>query len=208
MHSTLKLPAPEVYIPKKKSSRNLHGEVILEEFVEYSSSHKAKSDAWKPPQTWKSPTGERAITRLQPPPRAIERTAAEQRSRTIGQSQPQAPLAMLQKNIQRMVAASPKIVLERLTEDWSESTTDASLLNELEFEKQLWMLAELQPPDKKMLPRAATEDRGVNSSVSVGRKIRSLYEDHGMLFYCISLYPLHSRQRDVVAETCLRPFQS
>ena len=70
-------------------------------------------------------------------------------------------------------------MLERLTEEWSEATTDASLLSELEFEKQLWMLAALHPPDKKMLSRAMTDDRKLSASPCSGRKILSLYEDHG-----------------------------
>jgi hypothetical protein len=80
-----------------------------------------------------------------------------------------------------MISASPKIVLERLTEEWSEAMTDASLFSELEFEKQLWMLAALQPPDKKMLSRTVINDQKVDPSQCGGRKILSLYEDHGKL---------------------------
>lgn len=180
-------PSPEVYIPKKNSSKNLRDEVIFESLAQLSVGHGTSSDAWKAPQTWNVPADDRTITRLPPPPKTTERM--ERRPSTIEQTVPQSALTLLQKNIRRMIAASPKIVLERLTEEWSEATTDASLFSELEFEKQLWMLAALQPPDKKMLSRAMTDDQNIDPSQSGGRKILSLYEDHGKLSrLCISVH--------------------
>ena len=156
----------------------MRDEAIIESLAQFTVSHGSSSDSWRPPQTWNIPSDKRTITKLPPPPKTAERV--ERRPSIIEQNVPQCALTLLQKNIRRMIAASPKIVLERLTEEWSETMTDASLFGELEFEKQLWMLAALQPPDKKMLSRTVLDDQKVDPSQFGGRKILSLYEDHGM----------------------------
>tara|TARA_B100001146_G_scaffold165381_1_gene146235 strand:+ start:211 stop:468 length:258 start_codon:yes stop_codon:yes gene_type:complete len=73
-----------------------------------------------------------------------------------------------------MEAASSKIVLERLKEQWVE-VADASVYRELELEKQLWMLTALRTLENK-----SHSDELVMSAPSRPRKVLSLYENHGM----------------------------
>lgn len=72
-----------------------------------------------------------------------------------------------------MQAASPKIVLERLKEEWVE-VADASVYRELELEKQLWMLTALRTLKKKN-----SLDDTIEGHISGPNKILSLYENHG-----------------------------
>lgn len=97
-----------------------------------------------------------------------------------------------------MEAASKKIMLERLREEWTE-IADASVYRELELEKQMWMLTALRSFDgHKSIDglRCRTpvfgEPRGLHRIVE-GRserrkrvfvtkqrgKVLSLYENHG-----------------------------
>lgn len=71
-----------------------------------------------------------------------------------------------------MESASPKIILERLKEEWLE-VADASVYRELELEKQLWMLTALRG-----LKKRGNED--MEGSMSSRLKLLSLYENHGM----------------------------
>jgi hypothetical protein len=75
-----------------------------------------------------------------------------------------------------MEAASPKIILERLKEEWVE-IADASVYRELELEKQLWMLSAMRGLKKKsgMTQETKVLPPGIT-------KILSLYENHGKLF--------------------------
>ena len=69
-----------------------------------------------------------------------------------------------------MEAASDKIVVERLKEEWVE-VADASVYRELELEKQLWMLSALGFTNK--LSASPGDDP------SVATKFLSLYENQG-----------------------------
>lgn len=73
-----------------------------------------------------------------------------------------------------MEAASPKIVLERLKEEWVH-VADASVYRELELEKQLWMLMAL-----RSLKRKNSLEEILRAQASEPTKILSLYENHGM----------------------------
>ena len=79
-----------------------------------------------------------------------------------------------------MDAASVKIVLERLKEEWNE-VADASVYRELELEKQLWMLTALQHLKKKSSVDLASTGHGLMEGVSdsASTKLLSLYENHG-----------------------------
>jgi hypothetical protein len=86
-------------------------------------------------------------------------------------------LSHLRRTIRCMNAASPKIILERLKEEWFESP-DASVYRELELEKQLWMLCALRGFQKKRFPPYH------DSLVALGKggspaKVLSLYENQG-----------------------------
>lgn len=89
-----------------------------------------------------------------------------------------------------MQAASTKILLERLTEEWVD-VADESIRRELEFEKQLWMRTALRACIKKSAPK--TDLKGQSSSLKSDLplpevvKILCLYEDHGMLHGLIRL---------------------
>jgi hypothetical protein len=110
---------------------------------------------------------------LEPPRKTKEkrRDASEKRQRL-----PPVEIQLLQRSIRRMEAASPKIVLERLKEEWVE-VADASVYRELELEKQLWMLSALRGLKKSsMIPDVKT-----NVPASGITKILSLYENHGKL---------------------------
>jgi len=72
-----------------------------------------------------------------------------------------------------MDAASPRIILERLKEEWME-IADASVYRELELEKQLWMLSAL-----RSLWRSSETPMKVNSRPFGMAKALSLYENHG-----------------------------
>lgn len=71
-----------------------------------------------------------------------------------------------------MEVASPKIVLQRLVEEWDEDE-DEGICNELAFEKQLWLLMGLRYIRKKTNPDFQT---GV---IMEPCKVLSLYESHG-----------------------------
>lgn len=73
-----------------------------------------------------------------------------------------------------MEAASPKIILERLKEEWVE-VADAFVYRELELEKQLWMLTAL-----RTLKNKSSSEETVVSTGSKPTKVLSLYENHGM----------------------------
>jgi hypothetical protein len=108
----------------------------------------------------------------------------------------------LQRSIRRMEAASKKIMLERLREEWTE-IADASVYRELELEKQMWMLTALRSFDGRRNidgSRCGTpvfgEQRGLHRIVE-GRserrrrrgvnergKVLSLYENHGQYTHC------------------------
>jgi hypothetical protein len=81
-----------------------------------------------------------------------------------------------------MEAASPKIILERLKEEWVE-VADASVYRELELEKQLWMLSALRGLKKSGMTQ---ETKVPPSGIT---KILSLYENHGKLFPALTQDP-------------------
>lgn len=102
---------------------------------------------WKPPEEWECST-----EREQPPvkckPKFIDLAPQPLRPRRTNtkikrMKVPSAEMMSLQRNILKMEAASDKIVLERLKEEWPQ-IVDAAVCRELELEKQLWMLTALR----------------------------------------------------------------
>ncbi|PBP16438.1 hypothetical protein BUE80_DR012720 [Diplocarpon rosae] len=121
---------------------------------------------WKPPETWGCDDGTSQIS----PPRAFAaplRPIKERRHKA-----PPTEITHLRKSIRRMDAASPKIILERLKEEWV-GVADASVYRELELEKQLWMLTALRSLKKKNSLEDTSEAQILGSP-----KILSLYENH------------------------------
>ena len=86
-------------------------------------------------------------------------------------------LTHLRRSIRRMEAASAKIMLERLREEWNE-VADAAVYRELELEKQLWMLCALRSLNKK---KDLNKTTSVSSEKSADpAKVLSLFENHGL----------------------------
>jgi hypothetical protein len=77
-----------------------------------------------------------------------------------------------------MEAASPKIILERLKEEWMQ-VSDATIYRELEVEKQLWMLTALGALKKKKPIESIDQLEDLSPEASPSTKILSLYENHG-----------------------------
>lgn len=126
------------------------------------------TDAWRPPDTWECPSTE-------PQPNAPE-TPTRRVSRRKRLSSVPSDLAHLRRNIRRMDAASHRIVLERLQEEWLE-VTDASMYRELELEKQLWMLSALNNLSKKS--DLSVQVAALSVVKGAGTRVLSLYENHG-----------------------------
>ena len=76
--------------------------------------------------------------------------------------------------VRRMEAASPKIILQRLVEEWDDDE-DEAIYNELEFEKQLWMLVGL----RSLRKAADSQHQGRLNGALEPCKVLSLYENHG-----------------------------
>ncbi|KAF7881059.1 uncharacterized protein EAF02_006950 [Botrytis sinoallii] len=114
-----------------------------------------RSDSWRPPETWACPAEETASS------------------------------THLQMNIRKMEAASNKIILERLNEEWME-VADASVYRELELEKQLWMLTALRAINRVARTRDAS--RALNGAPKHG-KMLSLYENHASASFLSALNP-------------------
>ncbi|EKD20854.1 uncharacterized protein L3040_000958 [Drepanopeziza brunnea f. sp. 'multigermtubi'] len=124
------------------------------------------SYTWKPPESWVS----NEATPTSSPTRSFSaplRPIQERRHRA-----PPTEVANIRKSIRRMEAASPKIVLERLKEEWTQ-VADASVYRELELEKQLWMLTAL-----RSLKRKNSLQEIMEAQASEPTKILSLYENH------------------------------
>ncbi|KAG9242454.1 hypothetical protein BJ878DRAFT_169918 [Calycina marina] len=126
-------------------------------------------DSWQPPDAWECPvspveagTASKVNSRAMRP-RTKERKAANS-----------SDLAHLRRSIRKMEAASTKILLERLKEEWTE-IVDAAVYRELELEKQLWLLCALRCLNKKKGPGQPTSLPLNTAAEPV--KILSLYEN-------------------------------
>jgi hypothetical protein len=140
---------------------------------------RARQDSWKPPEVWKCPSdetqAEKPTVRLVNMPKPVE--IMRQKSAVL-------EVTHLQRSIRRMEAASSKIILERLKEEWME-VADASVYRELELEKQLWMLSAL-----RSLKKSSETPMEENNGPSGMSKALSLYENHGETFYLLLTLPM------------------
>ncbi|TVY49783.1 hypothetical protein LCER1_G008132 [Lachnellula cervina] len=134
--------------------------------------------SWKAPEVWKCPSeekeGENATVTVVNSPKPVDITR---------QVSPILEVTHLQRSIRRMEAASPRIILERLKEEWLE-IADASVYRELELEKQLWMLSALRSLRKSS--ETPTEE---NNRPSATAKALSLYENHASASFLSALAP-------------------
>jgi hypothetical protein len=152
-----------------------------------------ESPRWTPPEALDSPSDDKPVP--PPPPKNPARD-----HRKIGgedEETVQLDLSYLQKSVRRMEAASAKIVLERLTEEWTE-IPDAAMYTELLLEKKLWMRTALHTSCQE---RSFKSDVSPDLSIpeppgSDAKKLLSLYEDHGKLSpgFCKRLSHAHDNK--------------
>jgi Fe2+ or Zn2+ uptake regulation protein len=132
----------------------------------------SRSDAGKYPENWECTSLKVESAKASPRKPLLLPQKKKDRKQSLTTSE----LSLLQKTIRKMDAASSKIVLERLKEEWTE-VVDASVYRELELEKQLWMLAGLKALNKDKSATNFDKHRGVSTATS--RKMLSLYENQG-----------------------------
>ena len=131
---------------------------------------------WKPPEAWDvSPVPEPATLAIATagiPEKAIEPEPSEAYSMSLD-------LNGMQRELKRMAAASPSIILVRLKEEWGKAD-DATLYKELEMEKKRWMLSALHNMDRNL---EAESSRPSPSRLPTSRppKVLALHESQGML---------------------------
>ncbi|KAI6246384.1 hypothetical protein HI914_05316 [Erysiphe necator] len=126
---------------------------------------------WRPPDAWECMSPNEIKTREK---KDIYRFEGQMpKFRLDGQIVVRVPeIFYRQREIRMMEAATSKIVLERLQEEWN-VVADASIYRELELKKQLWMLRALRGFNKKM-----TKDP--MKIIVENRKVMSLYENDAL----------------------------
>ncbi|RDW82610.1 hypothetical protein BP6252_03722 [Coleophoma cylindrospora] len=108
----------------------------------------------------------------------------------------------MRQRLRRMEAASPKIILERLREEWDDVADDA-IYNELEFEKSLWMLVGLRTLTRQASGGNSSDGRFVEPT-SEPTKYLSLYESQA----CASLLSTYPPTGSKTHHLSLNPISS
>ncbi|KAG9244421.1 hypothetical protein BJ878DRAFT_550486 [Calycina marina] len=90
--------------------------------------------------------------------------------------------------LRRMETASPKIILQRLVEEWDEGE-DEAIYNELEFEKQLWMLVGLTYSRRDA---SFAQSTGMKSPLEPCN-VLSLYDNNACASMLSTMYPIGSK---------------
>ncbi|APA10294.1 hypothetical protein sscle_06g050640 [Sclerotinia sclerotiorum 1980 UF-70] len=165
--------------PKMLSSRSDIGARTTEWSI---TARNRRSDSWRPPETWACPAEETASSVA-----SLKSSGSRRRRKARGRnrSPSNSEQTHLQMNIRKMEAASNKIILERLKEEWMQ-VADASVYRELELEKQLWMLTALRAINRVAKTRDAS--RALTGAPQVG-KMLSLYENHASASFLSALNP-------------------
>jgi hypothetical protein len=126
-------------------------------------------DAWKPPEAWDcnppSEVGPPTIDDIMEVPEALE----EECSMSLD-------IHGMQREIRKMAAASPDVILFRLREVWRVSE-DATLYKELEMEKKRWMLSALHNMDSPDVDTSQPFEHKITAAKAY--KILALYESQG-----------------------------
>ncbi|KAJ2902312.1 hypothetical protein MKZ38_000702 [Zalerion maritima] len=134
-------------------------------------------DAWKPPGEWDYiPSHDLPATiPVREKVRPVQRNDSNPMSLDLNG---------MMRELKRMAAASPKLTLLRLSEEWGKST-DAMLYKELEMEKKRWMLAALYNIDRNL-----EQDLMERESRSPVRqeKILALYENQATASFLAGIY--------------------
>lgn len=163
-------PGSPVVSPTRATARNRAPEIAPSS---------AKCETWKAPESWECPSD---ISQLLPHPKIEALSIRSICPPTIYED------THLDRHIMKMSAANPKIMLERLKEQWPE-TADASVAQDLEIERQMWMLMSL-----RYLTERANGERDVKledgahdtTNKSTEGKILSLHDTQGRLSYFLN----------------------
>ncbi|EDO04773.1 hypothetical protein SS1G_07256 [Sclerotinia sclerotiorum 1980 UF-70] len=181
--------------PKMLSSRSDIGARTTEWSI---TARNRRSDSWRPPETWACPAEETASSVA-----SLKSSGSRRRRKARGRnrSPSNSEQTHLQMNIRKMEAASNKIILERLKEEWMQ-VADASVYRELELEKQLWMLTALRAINRVAKTRDAS--RALTGAPQVG-KMLSLYENHEIPVSPASISAVAATQPGILYLTILDP---
>ena len=177
MIETLDSPVLRSRVVKKKSSLVLRDNVELSACGQPVTLRTRNSDTWKPPDAWDCTSEALGPKSILKPLEKTQRRSSQRFKDGRRVSGLPVDLLQLRKRIRRMDSASPRTVLERLREEWTE-VADASDYRELELAKQLWMLTALRRLSKKkeVLERVALPSLDTGA---LPAKVLSLYENQG-----------------------------
>jgi hypothetical protein len=142
---------------------------------------------WQAPSSWDIPHGKNVATEISPitsSPGSSPETASHRKSHTEMMSH-------FQRFVRRMEGAGPRIIMERLKEEWDEPS-DRSMSDELQLEKHLWALTALQlrALDRFARPSQSIAPSGPLPPFSLNRrrKILELDGNVGMFLYQLTTY--------------------
>ncbi|KUJ21433.1 uncharacterized protein LY89DRAFT_577391 [Mollisia scopiformis] len=144
------------------------------------------AETWKPPETWECPasSSDSSGCSLSPTAKTHPRPRRDIQKPRLKSPPTSAEILHLQRSIRRMEAASKKIMLERLREEWTE-IADASVYRELELEKQMWMLTALRSFDG----RRSIDGSRCGTPVWHRGKVLSLFENHASASSLVAIVP-------------------
>lgn len=109
----------------------------------------AKSTSWTAPRDWDCMQAEAtpetaAMVATEPhSPTSIYSEVARPFSSMSEKVASEPPTTHLQRHIRKMLSATPKIILERLAEEWV-GIDDDEILKDLDFDQQIWLLVGLR----------------------------------------------------------------
>lgn len=133
---------------------------------------------------------DKAAISSQPAPKSTDSTSRISETPSDSRDDPQPPdpaiMAQFRKRIRCMEAASQKIMLQRLQEDWAESP-DAEVYEEMEAEKQWWMLMAVRALYKEKRSQDIRVEKPKNTLQTGIRyapaRVLSLHESHGTFIF-------------------------
>jgi hypothetical protein len=135
---------------------------------------------WQAPSSWDIVHSSKSS----PPKRSA--SASSPASTSAGEDRRHADASHFQRFVRRMEGAGPRIILERLKEEWDEPA-DRVMSDELLLEKHLWALTALQlrALDRFVRPSESPAPTGPLPPISLNKR-RKILELDGSLGMCIS----------------------
>jgi hypothetical protein len=133
-----------------------------------------KASRWQPPTSWDIPSSKKELVVSSPTnssPDASPDKIDHQRSDAD-------MMTHFQRFVRRMEGAGPRIILERLKEEWDEPT-DRAMSDELQLEKHLWALTALQMRalDRFARPSQSSAPSGPLPPIALNRRRKILELD-------------------------------